>query len=147
MCISIFDKKTKIKKIRILDWPGNLPDMNPIESSWKLTKTEISQQVISNKRQLIVKLMKLGHYCTQWKWEQCSTISFLFYNNSKITELFSPTSRIPISHKFVSLNNYVFSISVCHLTLASKKRKLLSRACPLISTVPFSISHNYFLFY
>ena len=43
----------KEKKIAVLPWPGNSPDMNPIENMWELTKRAISKQEITTKNQLI----------------------------------------------------------------------------------------------
>ncbi|GFV66913.1 uncharacterized protein TNCV_162001 [Trichonephila clavipes] len=47
---SFFGRK---KNIPLLDWPGNSPDMNPIENVWELTKREVAKDVITNKTQLL----------------------------------------------------------------------------------------------
>lgn len=49
------------KQIRVLEWPGNSPDLNPIENLWELLKREISRENITNKRQLIERLIEVWH--------------------------------------------------------------------------------------
>ena len=34
----------KSKKIQILDWPGNSPNLNPIENLWTLLKNKVSEK-------------------------------------------------------------------------------------------------------
>lgn len=43
--------------VTVLPWPGNSPDMNPIESLWARLKDEIHQVPITNKTQLIERLI------------------------------------------------------------------------------------------
>lgn len=49
------------KNIRVLKWPGNSPDLNPIENLWELLKRNISRDLITNKRQLIEQLIEVWH--------------------------------------------------------------------------------------
>ncbi|XP_065642735.1 uncharacterized protein LOC136074357 [Hydra vulgaris] len=50
------------KKIPLLDWPGNSPDLNPIENLWELLKREVSlKELVTNKTQLIEKLIEGWH--------------------------------------------------------------------------------------
>lgn len=45
-------------KIQVLDWPGNSPDMNPIETLWDILKDEIHSEPITTKTKLIEKLIQ-----------------------------------------------------------------------------------------
>lgn len=58
------------KNIRVLKWPGNSPDMNPIETLWDLLKDEIHLVPITTKTALIQRLIevwfhseKIKQYC------------------------------------------------------------------------------------
>lgn len=50
------------RNVSVLPWPGNSPDMNPIENLWELTKREIAKTEITNKRQLVETLIKVWHH-------------------------------------------------------------------------------------
>src|SRR5215469_7592836 len=39
--------------LEVLPWPGNSPDMNPIERIWKLLKDRVNSVTVTNKRQLL----------------------------------------------------------------------------------------------
>lgn len=52
------------KKIKVLDWPGNSPDMNAIENGWELLKREIAKKNITNKRLLLETLIHEWHHNT-----------------------------------------------------------------------------------
>ena len=43
--------------IKLLPWPSNLPDMNPIESLWDILKHEILEVSVSNKILFVERLI------------------------------------------------------------------------------------------
>ena len=50
------------QNIKILDWPGNSPDMNPIENVWELLKREMSKNPITTKTELIERLIHVWYH-------------------------------------------------------------------------------------
>lgn len=44
-------------RVKVLEWPGNSPDMNPIENAWELLKREIAKTEVTTKRELTEKLI------------------------------------------------------------------------------------------
>ena len=45
------------QKIPLLDRSGNSPDLNPIENVWELLRREISTEKVTNRTQLIEKVI------------------------------------------------------------------------------------------
>lgn len=45
------------KRIPLLPWPGNSPDMNPIENVWECLKRELAKETITTKVQLIERIV------------------------------------------------------------------------------------------
>lgn len=48
-------------KVKLLDWPGNSPDLNPIENLWEVMKREIAKENITTKQRLIERLTQVWH--------------------------------------------------------------------------------------
>lgn len=46
---------------RILDWPGNSPDLNPIENVWGILKQRIRKQSINTKQEMISLIINLWY--------------------------------------------------------------------------------------
>ncbi|GFX34304.1 uncharacterized protein TNCV_3226511 [Trichonephila clavipes] len=57
---SVYQAFLAEQNIPLLDWPGNSPDMNPIENIWELMKREVAKDVITNKTQLLERMI---HVC------------------------------------------------------------------------------------
>ena len=49
------------QNIRLLGWPGNSPDLNPIEGLWNELKREVLKTPFTTKRELIEKLIDTWH--------------------------------------------------------------------------------------
>ena len=57
-CIKWFKDNT----IELLDWPGNSPDLNPIENLWAKLKREVAKKRPSNQRDLIVAIISSWYH-------------------------------------------------------------------------------------
>ncbi|GFW17259.1 putative transposase like protein [Trichonephila clavipes] len=53
------------QNIPLLDWLGNRPDMNPIENVWELMKREVAKDVITNKMQLLNRVIHVWNHHPQ----------------------------------------------------------------------------------
>ena len=50
------------QRIPVLRWPGNSPDMNPIENVWECLKRELGKENITTKTQLIERIIYHWHH-------------------------------------------------------------------------------------
>ncbi|GFY08203.1 transposable element Tcb2 transposase [Trichonephila clavipes] len=53
------------QNIPLLDWPDNSPDMNLIENVWALMKREVTKDVITNKTQLLERIIHVWNHHPQ----------------------------------------------------------------------------------
>ncbi|GFU09307.1 putative transposase like protein [Trichonephila clavipes] len=53
------------QNIPLLDLPGKSPDMNPIENIWELMKREVAKDVITNKTQLLERIIHVWNHHPQ----------------------------------------------------------------------------------
>lgn len=53
------------ENVTLLPWPGNSPDMNPIENVWELLKREVAKDIITTKHHLIEKIIHVWNHHTQ----------------------------------------------------------------------------------
>ncbi|GFU26947.1 uncharacterized protein TNCV_1151331 [Trichonephila clavipes] len=51
------------QNIPLFEWQGNSPDMSPIENVWELMKREVAKDMITNKTQLLERIIhKWNHH-------------------------------------------------------------------------------------
>ncbi|GFV28220.1 putative transposase like protein [Trichonephila clavipes] len=53
------------QNIPLLDWPGNIPDMKPIENVWELMKRKVAKDVITNKPHLLERIIHVWNHHPQ----------------------------------------------------------------------------------
>ena len=59
--------------VRVLDWPGNSPDLAPIETLWAILKNRLRKEDISTRQKLISTVIKLWYHDERIK-ESCSKL-------------------------------------------------------------------------
>ncbi|GFX46094.1 uncharacterized protein TNCV_2094121 [Trichonephila clavipes] len=53
------------QNIPMLDWPGNSPDMNPIENVWESMEREVAKDVITNETLLLERIIHVWNHHPQ----------------------------------------------------------------------------------
>jgi transposase len=48
--------------VKMLEWPGNSPDMNPVENIWEEMKNCVSKTFSTTKQQLTERLLQVWHH-------------------------------------------------------------------------------------
>ena len=50
------------QEVRTMQWPGNSPDLNPIEELWKILGERVMRSHPTNKKELIAGLIRVWHH-------------------------------------------------------------------------------------
>ena len=62
------------KGIQVLEWPGNSPDLAPIETLWAILKSRLRKEDVSTKQKLISSVLRLWHHDERIK-ESCAKLA------------------------------------------------------------------------
>ena len=56
----VLDRRSKVvleylwkSKVQVFDWPGNSPDLNPIENLWSYKKNKVAEKQPSDAKELV----------------------------------------------------------------------------------------------
>lgn len=60
-------------RVNVLDWPGNSPDLNPIENLWAICKQRLAKMDCRTKNSLICSIIKVW-YRDEKILENCKTL-------------------------------------------------------------------------
>jgi transposase len=60
-------KFIRVNKIIMPDWPGNSPDMNPIENLWSMLKKRLGKMECSTEERMVTKVIKVWFHDSRVK--------------------------------------------------------------------------------
>ena len=60
------------ERIKVLDWPGNSPDLNPIEKLWSILKNKVSEKQPSSATELVEAIKNV--WCTEISKDYCESL-------------------------------------------------------------------------
>ena len=63
----------RMNNIKVLDWPGNSPDLNPIENLWSIIKIRLRKKDCTTKTKLIEAIIQVWHHDEQIR-ENCRNL-------------------------------------------------------------------------
>ena len=107
-------------QVSVLDWPGNSPDLNPIENLWAIVKCRLRKTDCTTSRKLVEAIIHIWyHDMRSWRnaknwWSRCQQVSMTY---SKLT---GATLNINFNVKMCLLQ---FLLYLCVKTFSCKLKK------------------------
>ncbi|GFU42091.1 transposable element Tcb2 transposase [Trichonephila clavipes] len=98
------------QNILLLDWPGNSPDMNTIENVWELMKREVAKDVITNKTQLLERIIHVWHHHPQMKEtvQSCIQMRLIIWPGTVVVFVKSNEANLKVKSLLFALEDFSF---------------------------------------